>query len=210
VAYRVYREDGSLAGAIRNVSARQKGLAFLNLLLASGDMPLIVDTPEEGLDNEGVYTELVPIFRREKEKRQIFVVTHNANVLVNADAELIACLEPCGRIDHAYIVEALLGAGQDPAVLDVEHLISLFAARNWDQSVAQYLQNAGCTEQCGRRFVEIASHQRSVEGRRRRSRSRIGGPLTVCIGARDTVVVKRAVQDIMDGSEQAFIRRQEK
>jgi predicted ATPase len=48
---------------------------------------LIVDTPEEGLDSEGVFAELVPLFRRKKEERQIIIVTHNANLPVNADAE---------------------------------------------------------------------------------------------------------------------------
>ena len=66
VEYKVYRQDGSLAGSIDKVSVGQRGLAFLNLLLASGNEPIIIDTPEEGLDNEGVYQELVPIFRREK------------------------------------------------------------------------------------------------------------------------------------------------
>jgi hypothetical protein len=210
VAYRVYREDGSLAGPIGNVSAGQKGLAFLNLLLASGDMPLIVDTPEEGLDNEGVYTELVPIFRREKEKRQIFVVTHNANVPVNADAELIACLEPRGAIDAESLGEALRSAGGDIGGLDVEYLTTLFSARSWDQAVAEYLQKRGWPEQCAKRFLEVSSDKRTVEGRWRRSRVRAGGPLADCIGALDILIVKRAVQDIMEGSKQAFIRRREK
>lgn len=122
ITYRIYREDGSLAGPIENVSAGQKGLAFLNLLLASGDMPLLVDTPEEGLDNEGVYSELVPIFRREKEKRQIFVITHNANIPVNADAELIACLEPCGTIERTKLEEILTASGGSSDSVDLDHL----------------------------------------------------------------------------------------
>lgn len=210
ITYRVYREDGSLAGPIGNVSAGQKGLTFLNLLLASGDMPLIVDTPEEGLDNEGVYTELVPIFRREKEKRQIFVVTHNANVPVNADAELIACLEPRGTIDSTSLVEALRSAGGEMGDLDVDYLITLFSARSWDQAVAEYLGKRGWSEECAKRFLAFSSDKRAVEGRWRRRRVRVDGPLADCIGALDKLIVKRAVQDIMEGSEQAFIRRQEK
>ena len=65
VEYKVYRQDGSLAGSIDKVSVGQR-VWLLNLLLASGNEPIIIDTPEEGLDNEGVYQELVPIFRREK------------------------------------------------------------------------------------------------------------------------------------------------
>ena len=210
ITYRVYREDGSLAGPIENVSAGQKGLAFLNLLLASGDMPLIVDTPEEGLDNEGVYTELVPIFRREKEKRQIFVVTHNANVPVNADAELIACLEPSGTMDVSALKAALGRAGGPTTDLNFDHLVTLFSARDWGRSVSEYLSKRAWPEECVKRLLAVCSDQRVVEGRLRRSRIRDDEPLKECVGALDTPVVKRAVQDIMEGSERAFLCRQEK
>ncbi len=210
IAYRVYREDGSLAGPIENVSAGQKGLAFLNLLLASGDMPLLVDTPEEGLDNEGVYTELVPIFRREKEKRQIFVVTHNANVPVNGDAELIACLEPCGTIDTGALEEALGRSGGPTTALDVKYLITLFSPRDWDLCVSEYLSKRAWPTEAIKHLLTLSSASRVVEGKLRRSRDRDGAALKECAGALDKLIVKRAVQNIMEGSEKAFLRRREK
>jgi hypothetical protein len=63
------------------------------MLLARDDVPVIIDQPEEDLDNEFIYRELVPLIRRVKEQRQIVFVSHNANIPVNADAELIASLE---------------------------------------------------------------------------------------------------------------------
>jgi len=85
--------QGNPLGSLANVSTGQRGLAVLSLMLAEGDCPLVIDTPEEGLDNEGVYALLVPLLREKKEQRQIVVVTHNANIPVNADAELIVALE---------------------------------------------------------------------------------------------------------------------
>jgi len=86
-------DKGNELGNLAHVSTGQRGFAVLSLLLAEGEGPLVVDTPEEGLDNEGVYSLLVPMLREKKETRQILVVTHNANIPVNADAELIVALE---------------------------------------------------------------------------------------------------------------------
>lgn len=53
------------------------------------DRPLIIDQPEENLDPKSIYDELVPLFRTAKNKRQVIIVTHNANLVVNADADQI-------------------------------------------------------------------------------------------------------------------------
>ncbi|WP_242216865.1 TrlF family AAA-like ATPase [Shinella zoogloeoides] len=89
------REDGKLVGDLagRKLSAGQKATTVLSLLLAEGTCPIIIDQPEDDLDNEFVFEQLVPMLRSSKEKRQIIVVTHNANVPVNGDAELIVPLE---------------------------------------------------------------------------------------------------------------------
>lgn len=143
VEYKVYRQDGSLAGSIDKVSVGQRGLAFLNLLLASGNEPIIIDTPEEGLDNEGVYQELVPIFRREKEKRQIIVVTHNANISVNADAELIVALEAIGSADSNLLGEWLKESGIEANEGQLKHLNNLIGVQNWEIAVADYFNKFG-------------------------------------------------------------------
>ncbi|MEI9864469.1 MAG: hypothetical protein WDN00_07930 [Limisphaerales bacterium] len=55
--------------------------------------PLIFDQPEDDLDNEFIIEELVEIFRGIKQFRQVILVTHNANLVVNADAEQVIVAE---------------------------------------------------------------------------------------------------------------------
>jgi len=74
---------------LEKLSIGQKGTILLKLLLAEGDCPLIVDQPEENLDNRFVYGSLVDAFKKAKKNRQIIIATHNANLVVNADAEQI-------------------------------------------------------------------------------------------------------------------------
>ncbi|CEP67945.1 P-loop containing nucleoside triphosphate hydrolase [Moorella glycerini] len=64
-------------------------MAILSLLLSAGDQPLIIDQPEDDLDNRYVYEVVVQLLRQRKFFRQIIVATHNANIPVNGDAELI-------------------------------------------------------------------------------------------------------------------------
>lgn len=75
------------------LSIGQKGTVLLKLFLAEGDYPLIVDQPEESLDNKFIYSELVGAFREAKKKRQIIIATNNANLVVNTDAEQIIVAE---------------------------------------------------------------------------------------------------------------------
>jgi DNA repair exonuclease SbcCD ATPase subunit len=75
------------------LSMGQKGTVLLKLFLAEGDCPLIIDQPEENLDNKFIYEELVGAFREAKKKRQIIIATNNANLIVNTDAEQIMVAE---------------------------------------------------------------------------------------------------------------------
>jgi hypothetical protein len=82
----------SLAGtSIQQMSPGQRGalLLIFYLLVDTDPTPLILDQPEENLDNQTVYSMLVPIIQRAKERRQIVMVTHNANLAVCCDAEQI-------------------------------------------------------------------------------------------------------------------------
>lgn len=77
---------------IRKLSPGTRGIVLLLLYLAlddSDDRPLIVDQPEENLDPKSIYEELVPLFRAAKAKRQVVLVTHNANLVVNTDADQV-------------------------------------------------------------------------------------------------------------------------
>ena len=76
-----------------NLSGGQKGTALTLVILMFdkkyNDKILIIDQPEDQLDNNTVNTILVPAFKFAKKKRQIFLITHNANLVINADAEQI-------------------------------------------------------------------------------------------------------------------------
>jgi energy-coupling factor transporter ATP-binding protein EcfA2 len=210
VMYYVYRQDGTLAGPIDKVSAGQQGTAILNLLLAAGDEPLVVDTPEEGLDNEGVYAELVPLFRREKEKRQIIIVTHNANLPVNADAEGIVALEAAGFVPDNVLDDIVQNSGQHLNHDQRQHLAALIRWSNWETQVRHYLRDSlYWSEETVEQALRQIGNARQAEGRVK-AMVESDGARTVAVGALDAPAVKRAVQDIMEGSEEAFRRRREK
>jgi ABC-type Mn2+/Zn2+ transport system ATPase subunit len=76
------------------LSLGQKQSVLLALMLSSAsDKPLIIDQPEDNLDGEFIYTTLVPVLRRAKERRQVIIVTHNPNVAVLGDAEQIVVMK---------------------------------------------------------------------------------------------------------------------
>jgi energy-coupling factor transporter ATP-binding protein EcfA2 len=77
---------------IRKLSPGTRGIVLLLLYLAldqADDRPLIIDQPEENLDPKSVYDELVSLFIAAKAKRQVIIITHNANLVVNTDADQI-------------------------------------------------------------------------------------------------------------------------
>ena len=117
--------------ALDDLSTGQKATAVLLLLLLESDAPLIVDQPEDDLDNRFITEGVVPRMRDEKRRRQFIFSTHNANIPVLADAELILGLtasgeaadgkaqvapEHAGSIDTGPVrelVEELLEGGKD-------------------------------------------------------------------------------------------------
>lgn len=74
---------------ISELSMGERAIVLLKILLSLDDKPLLIDQPEEHLDNRYIYTELMPAFRTAKTKRQIIIATHNANLVVNTDAEQV-------------------------------------------------------------------------------------------------------------------------
>ena len=78
----------------KRLSLGQQQSVLLALMLTSeSKAPLIVDQPEDNLDSEFIYKTLVPVIRAAKERRQVIVVTHNANIAVLGDAEQIVVLK---------------------------------------------------------------------------------------------------------------------
>ena len=76
---------------LNELSPGEKGALLLvfYLMLDKEDIPLIIDQPEDNLDNQSVVKIVVEFMKRAKKRRQIFMVTHNPNLAVVADAEQI-------------------------------------------------------------------------------------------------------------------------
>ena len=113
VEARVRAADESFK-TIETGSVGEKSTAILSLLLSAGEQPIIIDQPEDDLDNQYVYNVVVDLLRRRKFSRQVIIATHNANIPVNGDAELIVALgvrdrlgvvEEAGSIDRPEIKE---------------------------------------------------------------------------------------------------------
>jgi predicted ATPase len=77
--------------AFKNMSQGKQAFVILKLLLefSKKECPILIDQPEDSLDNRAIYNELVKYLVEKKKKRQIILVTHNSNVVVSADAEQI-------------------------------------------------------------------------------------------------------------------------
>jgi predicted ATPase len=80
------------------MSPGKRAFVILRLLLEFGnnECPILIDQPEDSLDNRAIFTELVQYLRDKKKKRQIILVTHNPNVVVGADAEQVIVANQTG------------------------------------------------------------------------------------------------------------------
>ncbi|WP_369810899.1 TrlF family AAA-like ATPase [Marinobacter salarius] len=81
---------------IRKLSPGTRGIVLLLLYLGlddKDDRPLLIDQPEENLDPKSVFDELVRLFVEAKSHRQVIIVTHNANLVINTDADQIIIAE---------------------------------------------------------------------------------------------------------------------
>ena len=101
--------------ALDRLSTGQKATAVLLLLLLDSDAPLVVDQPEDDLDNRFITEGIVPRMRDGKRRRQFLFSTHNANIPVLGDAELILGLSASGE------------AGEGRATIVPQHMGSIDA-----------------------------------------------------------------------------------
>jgi ABC-type lipoprotein export system ATPase subunit len=107
--------------SIDEVSPGQRAMALLALALASGAEPLVIDQPEDDLDNRYIYDEVVRVLSRVCEGRQVIVATHNANIPVLGDAELVLALDAAadrGRVLAAGGLESAEVATQARQILE--------------------------------------------------------------------------------------------
>lgn len=88
--------------SFKNMSEGKQAFVILKLLLefSNTTCPILIDQPEDSLDNRAIYNELVTYIKEKKRERQIILVTHNSNVVVSADAENIIVANQDGTGAH--------------------------------------------------------------------------------------------------------------
>jgi len=103
------------------LSTGQKATAVLLLLLLESDAPLVVDQPEDDLDNRFISDGVVPKMRAEKRRRQFVFATHNANIPVLGDADLILGLSASGEAvtGRAQVRPEHMGSIDSPGVQEL-------------------------------------------------------------------------------------------
>jgi hypothetical protein len=106
---------------LADLSVGQKATAVLLLLLLESAEPLIIDQPEDDLDNRFIADAIVPAMREEKRRRQFIFSSHNANIPVLGDAEQIVGLTPVadGGSTSVKISADLCGSIDVPAVKEL-------------------------------------------------------------------------------------------
>ena len=101
---------------ILQMSPGKRGLVLLQLILhiSNASHPILIDQPEDNLDNRTIYDELKQFIKYKKIKRQIIIVTHNANLVVSTDAENIIIAnqsgQQLGKENGEFIFEYVSGA----------------------------------------------------------------------------------------------------
>jgi len=107
---------------LSELSPGERGIVLLifYLALSKENTPILVDQPEDNLDNQSVYSNLVPCINAAKEKRQVIIVTHNPNIAVACDAEQIIY---CEMDKDKYNIKYCSGAIENPEIK--QHVIDV-------------------------------------------------------------------------------------
>lgn len=93
---RIELKDGADYKDAASLSTGQKCTTILPILLMDSDNPLLIDQPEDNLDNRFIFETVVESLRNVKQRRQLIFVTHNPNIPVLGDAERVTVLESDG------------------------------------------------------------------------------------------------------------------
>lgn len=99
---------------INDMSPGKKSFVLLRLLvdLDNSKCPILIDQPEDDLDNRSIYNQVVHFLRKRKSERQIIIATHNPNLVLGADAEqvIVANQEGKGTKNKSSMFEYVSGA----------------------------------------------------------------------------------------------------
>lgn len=105
------------------LSAGERGglLLIFYLMLDRRDIPLVIDQPEDNLDNKSVYEILVKFLKRAKQRRQIVIATHNPNLAVVADAEQIirVFIDKKNQNEFSFVAGAIEDSNINKMVVDI-------------------------------------------------------------------------------------------
>lgn len=123
--------DGEVYRSLHQLSTGQQRTAILHLLLLDNPDPLIMDQPEDNLDNAFIAERIVRELRNAKTERQFIFATHNANIPVFGDAEWIGVFT--ATENHAKLGTEAQGSIDVPAIRDA-------AARILEGGKAAFLQ----------------------------------------------------------------------
>lgn len=108
---------------IKKLSPGTRGIVLLMLYLAlddDDDRPLIIDQPEENFDPKSIYHELVGLFIASKQKRQVIMVNHNSNLVVNTDADQIIIAKAGDRLPSGMPKISYISGGLEEAHICTE------------------------------------------------------------------------------------------
>lgn len=100
---------------LEELSPGERGIVLLvfYLALSKNSIPIIIDQPEDNLDNQSVYSKLVPCICEAKKKRQVVIVTHNPNIAIACDAEQIVY---CHMNKSTHEIRYKSGAIEEPDI----------------------------------------------------------------------------------------------
>ena len=119
--YDVYYEVASGNDTLEYMSPGKRASILLELLisLSESKCPILIDQPEDDLDNRSIYKDLADYLKRKKKERQIIIVTHNANLVVGADAEevIIANQDGADSKNDSYQFEYRTGSIENNTII---------------------------------------------------------------------------------------------
>ena len=140
--FRIFHKSDSLD----KMSPGKKGLVLLQLLvnLSNEEWPILLDQPEDDLDNRSVYDDLADFLKKKKIQRQIIIVTHNPNLVVGADAEgtIVANQsgQEVGRDNRKYRFEYVSGALENAFEIEKEQEPAILFRKGIRQHVCEILE----------------------------------------------------------------------